>query len=90
MQDGGIRRGSHIAKALALGADAVAVGRPYLFGLGAGGAEGIRKAFDILSTELDTTLGLLGVSSIEELKRNGPALVARRGSLPSQPYRHST
>eukprot|EP00613_Pedinella_sp_CCMP2098_P044091 CAMPEP_0171786826 /NCGR_PEP_ID=MMETSP0991-20121206/63547_1 /TAXON_ID=483369 /ORGANISM="non described non described, Strain CCMP2098" /LENGTH=464 /DNA_ID=CAMNT_0012395683 /DNA_START=265 /DNA_END=1659 /DNA_ORIENTATION=+ len=80
--DGGIRRGSHIAKALALGADWVAVGRPYLFGLGAGGAPGVRRTFDILATELETTMGLLGVGTVEELKRCGPDLVARRGHLP--------
>lgn len=76
--DGGIMRGSHVVKALALGADGVAIGKPFLYGLGAGGVEGVRKAVDILATEMDTTMGLLGVQSIEELKRDGADLVRRR------------
>jgi isopentenyl diphosphate isomerase/L-lactate dehydrogenase-like FMN-dependent dehydrogenase len=73
--DGGIRRGNHIVKALALGADTVAVGKPYLYGLGAGGTAGVRKAMAILETEMDTTMGLLGVQTIDELKRDAADLV---------------
>ena len=51
--DGGIRRGTDIIKAIALGADAVMIGRPYLYGLGIGGAEGVRRVVEILRTELE-------------------------------------
>ena len=76
--DGGIYRGSQIAKALALGADGVGVGRAYLYGLAAGGAEGVRKAVGILKSELVCTMGLLGVKSVAELRRRGPELVRPR------------
>jgi isopentenyl diphosphate isomerase/L-lactate dehydrogenase-like FMN-dependent dehydrogenase len=58
--DGGIRRGTDIAKALCLGADAVAIGRPWLYGLAAGGTRGVAAVLDRLRTELATTLELLG------------------------------
>ena len=76
--DCGIQRGTDIAKGLALGADGVGVGKPYLYGLGAGGAEGVIKALDILRVELDRAMGLLGVGTVEQLKREGPGLVRRR------------
>lgn len=66
--DGGIRRGSDIAKALAVGADAVAIGRPYLYGLAAGGEAGVARAIDILRSELIRALQLLGCSDISALK----------------------
>jgi len=65
--DSGIRRGSDIVKALALGADAVAIGRPYLYGLGAAGEAGVAKAIDILATELRRTMGLIGVPDVKDL-----------------------
>ena len=58
--DGGVMRGTHIAKALALGADSVAVGKAYLYGLAAGGEAGVRKALSILEEELERAMGLLG------------------------------
>lgn len=58
--DGGVRRGSDIAKALALGAKAVMVGRPALYGVGAGGRAGADRAFAIFADELDRCLTLLG------------------------------
>merc|ERR1711862_801195 len=76
--DGGVQRGTDICKALALGADAVGVGKPYLYGLTAGGTEGVIKALDILRIELDRAMGLLGVATVEELKKRGPELVRRR------------
>ena len=67
--DGGFRRGSDIAVALALGADAVLVGRATLYGLAAGGAQGVARAVEILRTELDRCLALIGLSSVDELNR---------------------
>ena len=78
VMDGGVLRGTHIAKALALGADAVAVGKPYLYGLAAGGHAGVRKAFAILSEELERAMGLMGVATVAELKERGPELVRER------------
>ncbi|MGE0881197.1 MAG: alpha-hydroxy acid oxidase [Acidimicrobiia bacterium] len=65
--DGGIRRGTDIVKALALGAKAVLVGRAYLYGLGAGGGRGVHRAVDILETELRRAMGLAGARNIAEL-----------------------
>ena len=65
--DGGIRRGSDVLKAVALGATACLVGRPYLYGLAAGGEPGLTRVMDIFRTEIDRTMALLGVTSLEEL-----------------------
>ncbi len=65
--DGGIRRGTHIIKALALGADACSIGRPYLYGLAAGGQPGVERALHLLKTELERSMALLGVNSIADL-----------------------
>jgi 4-hydroxymandelate oxidase len=65
--DGGIRRGVDVAIALALGADAVLVGRPVLWGLAAAGEEGARRVLEILRAELELTLLLCGCSSPAEL-----------------------
>lgn len=64
---GGIRRGTDLLKACALGADAVWVGRAPLYGLCAAGAAGAARALDILRSEALDAMGLLGVSRIEEL-----------------------
>lgn len=65
--DGGIRRGSHVLKALALGARACSSGRPYLFGLSAGGEAGVHQALKILRTEIERDMALLGCPSIGNL-----------------------
>jgi L-lactate dehydrogenase (cytochrome) len=65
--EGGVRRGIHVLKALALGARACAVGRPYLFGLGAGGEAGVRQALSILRRDLERDMTLLGCKNIEEI-----------------------
>jgi 4-hydroxymandelate oxidase len=65
--DGGIRRGTDVVKALALGARAVMVGRPILWGLAAGGEDGVRRVLKILLTELDTALALAGAPQAAEL-----------------------
>jgi isopentenyl diphosphate isomerase/L-lactate dehydrogenase-like FMN-dependent dehydrogenase len=65
--DGGIRRGSDVVKALALGARAVMIGRAYLWGLAANGSAGVKNVFDVLRGGIDSTLLALGRSSIGEL-----------------------
>jgi isopentenyl diphosphate isomerase/L-lactate dehydrogenase-like FMN-dependent dehydrogenase len=67
--DGGIRRGIDVATALALGADAVLVGRPALWGLAAAGAEGARRVLELLRAELELALALCGCASPAELSR---------------------
>jgi 4-hydroxymandelate oxidase len=65
--DGGIRRGSDVAKALCLGASAVMIGRPYLWGLTLGGAEGVEHVLGILDGELRRVMALLGARDLSEL-----------------------
>jgi 4-hydroxymandelate oxidase len=65
--DGGVRRGSDVAIALALGADVVGVGRPAAWGLAAAGADGVRRVLDLLQRELATTMSLCGRGTIGEL-----------------------
>ena len=69
LMDGGIRRGSDIVKALALGADAVLLGRLYAYGLAVGGAAGVEAVIRQLAAELDLTLALAGARSVRELDR---------------------
>ncbi|MDQ6857897.1 MAG: alpha-hydroxy-acid oxidizing protein [Chloroflexota bacterium] len=66
--DGGIRRGTDIIKALALGADAVAIGRPQLYGLAAGGAGGVQRVVELLRAELDLAMALVGAPSLSALE----------------------
>ena len=73
--DGGIRRGTDVIKAVALGADAVILGRAPLYGLAAGGEAGVRRALEILTSEIDRALGHLGCNSMSELS---PAILRRR------------
>jgi len=68
--DGGIRRGSDIAKALCLGARAVLIGRAYMYGLGAAGEAGVARAIAILRADLERAMALLGCKSIAELDRS--------------------
>ncbi|MDB5714355.1 MAG: alpha-hydroxy-acid oxidizing protein [Sphingomonadales bacterium] len=68
--DGGIRRGEHIAKALALGADAVSIGRSYLYGLAAGGEAGVSRSLAILREELERTMILLGAPDCPSIDRS--------------------
>lgn len=65
--DGGVRRGVHVLKALALGATACSGGRPYLFGLGAGGERGVTQALKILRTEIERDMALLGCNKVADL-----------------------
>ncbi len=70
LMDGGIRRGSDIIKAICLGARAVLVGRAYAYGLSAAGEAGVVRALEILRTDVERTLKLLGCASIAELNRS--------------------
>ena len=76
--DGGIRRGSDIALALALGANAVAIGKPIAFGLAAGGEKGVERTFTILKEELERTMGLIGARTIAELRSKGKEIFVKR------------
>ncbi len=73
--DGGIRWGTDVLKALALGARAVMIGRPVLWGLAVGGQAGVRSVLEILREELSTAMALAGCSSLETIDRS---LVERR------------
>ncbi len=65
--DGGVRRGSHIVKALALGADACSIGRPFLYGLAAGGEDGVARVLKIFSEEFERTMALMGCPSLAHI-----------------------
>ena len=80
--DGGIRRGTHVLKALALGATAWSTGRGYLFGLAAGGEAGVRRAMSLLRDEIQRSMALLGCRSIAEI---GPRHVQRRAASRHHP-----
>jgi 4-hydroxymandelate oxidase len=67
--DGGIRRGTDVLKALALGARAVLIGRPYLWGLAVDGADGVRAVADMLRTELKAAMALCGVPTLSSIDR---------------------
>lgn len=68
--DGGVRRGTDVFKALALGAAAVMIGRPYLYGLAVAGSSGVRRVIEILRTELEMTMGLAGCRAIAEIQKD--------------------
>ena len=67
ISDGGVRRGSDVVKALAMGATACSIGRPYLYGLAAGGEAGVDLALSHLSDEFERTMILAGVNDIAAL-----------------------
>jgi L-lactate dehydrogenase (cytochrome) len=69
MMDGGVRRGTHVLKALSLGAKAVGVGRYYLYPLAAAGQAGVERALGMMQLELERDMRLMGVSSISQLSR---------------------
>ena len=81
--DGGIRRGSDVVKALALGARAVLVGRPVVWGLAVGGEAGVRAVLETLLAELDVALALVGVPRAAELDRSLVAPAPWAGRVPS-------
>jgi L-lactate dehydrogenase (cytochrome) len=65
--DGGVRRGTHILKALALGANACSTGRGYLYALAAGGQKGVERALEIYRSELERDMALLGCTRIDQV-----------------------
>jgi L-lactate dehydrogenase (cytochrome) len=69
MMDGGVRRGTHVLKALSLGAKAVGVGRYYLFPLAAAGQAGVERALSLMRAEIERDMKLMGCSSISQLSR---------------------
>ena len=79
--DGGVRRGTHVLKALALGAKAVMIGRPYIYGVAAGGQLGVAKVLSIFRDELIRDCQLLGAVSLAEV---GPEIISAR---PGSSYR---
>ncbi len=80
--DGGVRRGTDVVRALALGARAVLVGRPYLYAVAAAGQGGVEQILDVLATELRDTLTLLGVGDVAEL---GPDVLIGPDRVSSRP-----
>ena len=78
--DSGIRHGADVVVALALGADAGVLGRAYLYGLMAGGSAGVDRALDLLTEQFRSTMQLLGVTSVAELRKRGRELITRQPS----------
>lgn len=76
--DGGVRRGRDIFKARALGAKAVLVGRPLIWGLAVGGDEGVQKVWELLREELKTCMQLSGAQSLDQIDRS---FIAMRSSI---------
>jgi L-lactate dehydrogenase (cytochrome) len=79
MMDGGVRRGTDVLKALALGAKFVFIGRPFLYAAAIGGADGVRHAVSLLRDEISRDMAMLGISSLDQMKRD--LLVPSRGPL---------
>jgi isopentenyl diphosphate isomerase/L-lactate dehydrogenase-like FMN-dependent dehydrogenase len=65
--DSGVRTGADVVKAIALGANAVLLGRPYVYGLAVGGQEGVEAVITQLAAEVDLTMALAGARSVAEL-----------------------
>lgn len=68
--DGGIRSGQDVLRAVALGASGTMLGRSYIYGLGAGGQEGVERSLEIIRTELDKTMALCGYRDINMVNRD--------------------
>lgn len=79
--DSGVRSGSDVAFAIALGADAAFLGRPYLWALAAGGEEGVLRLLEILRAELARTMALIGTPTVAALRERGAHLIAHRRTL---------
>lgn len=91
LMDGGIRNGKDVLIALSHGIKAVGLGRAYVGGLGAGGYTGMRRAFEIIRAELERSMRLVGVRSVDEIRENGSAIRRQNqligyGALPGFVY----
>jgi (S)-2-hydroxy-acid oxidase len=75
--DGGIRTGTDVFKALALGADFVMIGRPVLWGLAYGGVEGVQEVVNILERELSRTMALAGIGDLKELSKDALGVITK-------------
>ena len=82
LSDGGFRRGTDIYKALAMGASAVGIGRPYCFGLGAFGQAGVERVLDLLNTELLITMRGSGTPTIASIVPDYVQDIGYRGLVP--------
>lgn len=76
--DSGVRRGTDVLKALALGAQFVFIGRPFLYAAAIGGAPGVRHGIKLLRDEIDRDMALLGIEALTEMRRE--LLTTARGS----------
>lgn len=93
--DGGVRRGTHVLKAIALGADGCSIGRPYLYGLAAGGQAGVAHVLRLFRAEIERDMALMGrkrisditAADIHNLSEFRTALSTRHGSLPAPAQR---
>ena len=70
IMDGGVQRGTHVLKALSLGAKAVGVGRYYLYPLAAAGQAGVERALGLMREEIERGMKLMGCTSLNQLSRN--------------------
>jgi L-lactate dehydrogenase (cytochrome) len=86
MMDGGIRRGSDVVKAMALGARGCMVGRPYWWGLGANGTAGVSRCLEIFNSEIDRTLALVGRTSVRDLRSEDVTVDRISGQDAEQSY----
>ncbi|CAM3798496.1 L-lactate dehydrogenase (Cytochrome) [Tsukamurella ocularis] len=77
LMDGGVRRGTDVLMALAMGAEAVLIGRPWMYGLAVGGEEGVTRVLDLLRAEIDRALALIGAASTTDVTR---AMLADSGT----------
>nr|WP_275585843.1 alpha-hydroxy acid oxidase [Geodermatophilus sabuli] len=81
--DGGVRRGTDVVKALALGARACLVGRPWLYALAAGGPRGVERLLEVLRDEVDRTLALIGRPGVDTLDPSAVCVRPGRGWVPA-------
>jgi L-lactate dehydrogenase (cytochrome) len=70
LMDGGVQRGTHVLKALSLGAKAVGIGRYYIYPLAAAGEAGVERALGLLQAEIERDMKLMGCTSISQLSRD--------------------